>query len=188
MLDTTRYPEQPLVYQRPFLRTVLGACALFACGVLARLVLLPQPEAGTAPWWSPLLLGLLLGGAYQYITARLVVDGTHAHIRNATVVVSVPLGHVVDVEPGADLVLVTAYKRYHCTGVEAGAFQTGTGLLPSQDLLRDAILAAAATAGNADDPPARWRPRPPMPLTALTIAVGVLGALIVTINDGPLLS
>jgi hypothetical protein len=72
--------------------------------------------------------------------------------------------------------------------VEAGALQTGTGLLPSQDLLRDAILAAAATAGNADDPPARWRPRPPMPLTALTIAVGILGALIVTINDGPLLS
>jgi hypothetical protein len=118
----------------------------------------------------------------------LVVDAIHAHIRNATVVVSVPLGHVVDVEPGADLVLVTSYKRFHCTGVEAGAFQTGTGMMPSQDLLQEAILAAAATAGNADDPPTRWRPRPPMPLTALTLVVGVLSAVIVTINDGPLLS
>jgi hypothetical protein len=188
MLDPHRYPEHHLAYQRPVLRVLTGAVCLFAAGLLVRLVLFPSPDEDEAVWWAPLLLGVVLGGMYQYITARLVVDATHANIRNATVVVSVPLGHVVDVEPGADLVLVTSYKRFHCTGVEAGAFQAGTGLLPSQDLLREAILAAAAAAGNADDPPARWRPRPPMPLTALTIAVGILGAVIVSINDGPLLS
>jgi hypothetical protein len=108
MLDTTRYPEQPLVYQRPFLRTIYAAFCWAVSALALALVLLPDTDMTGSDWWIPFGMGALFGGGYQYITARLVVDSTHAHIRNATVVVSVPLGHIVDVEPGADLVLVAA--------------------------------------------------------------------------------
>ncbi len=50
-----------------------------------------------------------------------------------------------------DLVIVTGYNRFRCTGVEAGAFQVAMGWLPSQTTLREAILVAAEVARNGDE-------------------------------------
>lgn len=174
------YPASPVVYRRPVLRVLF---ALFYGGTAALLVWMlvapdqPSDRPTSEDWWQAPVLLLMFGSAYLYGSSHLVVDTTHARIYNPLRRVDIPLAHVTDVAPGSNLRVATGYATFSAWSVEAANVQVAADSYGTQSDLIALILSAARTAGNAADPPARYRFSPPDPFFWIVGCVYVAIAL-----------
>jgi hypothetical protein len=161
-----KYPEVPVVYRRPILRACFGFFLLGTAAFLVWLVLDPPKDDPftSNDWWLPLAFLVMFGPLYVYGSCRLIIDATHARIRNPFVKIDIPLGHITQVTADWNLRFDTAYGRYRSYGVEASSTQMFIEDYGTQDDLVVLVNQASATAGNQADPRARYRWSWPDPL------------------------
>jgi hypothetical protein len=190
------YPDAPVRYHRPFLRTVAGAFLVGESVLGVLLTYFPEGKGDDVTgddWWLQILFLVLLGGLYLYASSSLVVTRTHIIVRNplrqAAVRARAPLGHVEAAISGSNLRIKTISRDFIAAGVEAANAQAFTDNFGTQDDLAKLINRAAAearargTGGGTE--PAGYRSAWPDPLFLAFAAIHIVGAAVLVLNDGP---
>jgi hypothetical protein len=180
-----RWPEETVVYRRPFVRAFLG---LFYGGFAALLAWLslapsddPQEVFTSGDWWVVPLAFLSLGAAYLFGTSRLEIDKSHVRILNPVWGADVPLAQVTGATTGSTLVVETAHGTFRAWGVEAANVQVALDSYGTQGDLAQFISAAAAGSAGTDEPAARYRFRWPDPFFwAVALLYVVVEVLVVS--------
>lgn len=162
-----RWPEETVVYRRPFIRAFLG---LFYGGfaVLLAWQLLapsddPQDVFTSGDWWVVPLAFVSLAAAYLFGTSRLEIDRSHVRILNPVWRADIPLAQVTGATTGSTLVVETAHGRFSAWGAEAANVQLALDSYGTQGDLVQFISSAAAGAVPSHEPAARYRFRWPDP-------------------------
>lgn len=180
------WPQAPVVYHRPFLRTVT---ALFLIGMLVLYtsdVWFPPPDDPllASDWWLGLGIFAMLGGLHLFASSKLRITSTHVEISNPLRRATIPLAHVTGATAGSNLRVETAYNHFNAWGVEAANAQMAADNLGTQDDLVTLIEEAAHAAPADDGPPARYRLTWPDPLFLLTATVMAVDAVVLAMT-GP---
>ncbi|MEV0290681.1 MULTISPECIES: hypothetical protein [unclassified Kribbella] len=187
------YPDAPVRYHRPFLRTVAGAFLVGESVLSILLTYFPEGKGDDltgGDWSFQILFLVLLGGLYLYAASSLVVTRTHVVVRNPFRTAAIPLGQVEAAVSGSNLRIKTASRSFIAAGVEAAnaqAFSDNFGTQGDLAKLINRVAAEVRARGVVDDTePARYRFALPDPLFLAFAAIHVVGAVVLILNDGPL--
>jgi hypothetical protein len=185
------YPDVPVRYHRPVLRTVVGALLVGESVLGISLTYFPdgRDDLAGGDWYLHLLFLVMFGGLYLYVAASVVVARTQVVVSNPFRRVEIPLTQIRLAVPGSNLRIKTASRDFVAAGVEAANVQSATGEYGTQGDLAGLINRAAADAQRVDaDPPepARYHFAWPDPLFLAFAAIHLVNAAVLVVNNGPL--
>jgi hypothetical protein len=184
------YPEVPVRYHRPFLRTIAGAFLVGSSVLGISLMYFPDGEddLSRGDWYWHLLFLVMLGGLYLYVASSVVVTRTAVVVGNPFRRVEIPLTQILRAVPGGNLRIKTGHRDFVAAGVEAANAQSESEVYGTQDDLAGLINRAAADAQRSDagEAVARYRFAWPDPLFVGFAVVHLVNAVVLLVHGGPL--